>query len=270
MRSLFVIRYEPGAFCWVGLATPEPTGAKAFYERVFSWQSEDLPAGEVGTYTSLRRDGQEVAILYQQTREARAARAAPHWTPYIAVEDAAASALRAQELGGAPVRDPHDLADAGRVAAVKDPFGAIVSLWQPRADARAEVIGDLGALWWHELVTADVDRAKIFYGELLGWEYQTDADGSATISNADSCIGTMREQREQGNMPANCWIPYFGVESAPRIQRRAEQNGGRTLTAPDDSPFGRTAVLADQQGAAFGLLEPSVVVSRSADVAAQA
>jgi predicted enzyme related to lactoylglutathione lyase len=43
--------YEPGAFCWVGLATCHPAGAKAIYTSVFGWQSADLPADEVGTYT---------------------------------------------------------------------------------------------------------------------------------------------------------------------------------------------------------------------------
>jgi uncharacterized protein len=262
MQSLSVIQYELGALCWVGLATSEPTAAKTFYERVFGWQSEDLAAGEAGLYTSLRRDGTEVAILYRQTREARAARAAPHWTPYIAVEDADRTALRACELGGALLREPHDLAGAGRVAAVRDPLGAIVSLWQPRARPGPEVIGDLGALWWHELVTVDIDEAKTFYAELLGWNCQADANGSATISTRGSCIATMREQGERNDAPANCWIPYFGAESAERARQDAEQGGGRTLTAPGDSPFGRTALLADEQGAVFGVLEPAVALSR--------
>jgi predicted enzyme related to lactoylglutathione lyase len=150
-------RYEPGAFCRVGLASSDPAGAKGFYETLFGWQSEDLPAGELGTVTTLRRDGSEVAILYRQTREARAARAAPHWTPVISVEDADASALRAQELGAGRLREPLDLPNAGRVAALRDPTGDIVSLWQPRSHGGAERFNDLGALCWHELVTTDIN-----------------------------------------------------------------------------------------------------------------
>jgi len=58
-------------------------------------------------YTTLRRSGEEVAILYMQQPEARAAGAPPHWTSYISVEDADATAARAGELGGAAVfREP--------------------------------------------------------------------------------------------------------------------------------------------------------------------
>ena len=247
--------YDPGAFCWAGLATSDPDGAKAFYESLFEWQNEDLPAGQFGTYTSLRRDGSEVAILYRQTREARAARAAPHWTPYVSVEDADASALRARELGGTLLREPLDLGDAGRVVALWDPVGAIFSLWQPRSHSGAEFVNDLGALCWHELATLDLDRAKSFYGKLLGWEYETDSSGYTTVTNAGSPIGTIRERREEEDVSASSWIPSFGIESVQRTQQTAERSGGRTMTAPADSPIGRTALLADPQGATFAVLD---------------
>jgi len=30
-------RYEPGTFCWAGLATSDPAAATAFYARLFDW-----------------------------------------------------------------------------------------------------------------------------------------------------------------------------------------------------------------------------------------
>jgi uncharacterized protein len=251
------VRYQPGAFCWVGLATSDPSAAKAFYASLFGWQSEDLPAGEFGTYTTLRRDGREVAILHRQTREARAARAAPHWTPYVSVADADESALRVRALGGTLLREPHDLVDAGRVAAVRDPVGGIVSLRQARTHHGSELVNEAGALCWHELATLDVDRAKSFYGELLGWRYETDSSGSTTITNAGSPIGTLCQRREHERTAGSRWIPYFGVESAQSTQQKAERSGARILVPPVDSPIGRTAVLTDPQGATFALLERS-------------
>jgi uncharacterized protein len=245
----------PGTFCWVGLASSDPTDAEAFYANVFGWQSEDLPAGDFGTYAALRCNGREVGILYRQTREARAAQAAPHWTAYVSVEDAGASALLMRELGGAVLRDPLDLADAGRVAAVRDPFGAIFSLWQPRAHAGAEVVDDVGALSWHELVTPNVERAKSFYAALLGWEYEAGPSRLTTIRNAGSRIGTMREVSQREGASASSWISYFGVASAHDAQQTAERNGGRTMTAAADGPIGRTALLADRQRATFAVLE---------------
>ena len=249
-------RYEPGTFCWVGLATSDPASATAFYTGLFGWHAEDFEAGAAGTYTTLRRGGGDVAILYMQQPEARAAGAPPHWTSYISVEDAEATAARADQLGGAAVfREPFDVLDAGRVAAIRDPTGAIVSLWQPRQRIGATLVNEVGALCWNELVTTDVERAKSFFGELLGWEYETADSGYASIINAGRDNGGMRAQteRERGTPPS--WLPYFTVESADAAARQAEQLGGRTLLPNTEIHIGRFALIADRQAAAFAVFE---------------
>jgi uncharacterized protein len=207
-------QYEPGTFCWVGLGTSDPVAAEAFYRRLFGWQAASMPSGEAGTYTALRHRGMDVAILYIQTRAARAAATPPHWTSYISVDEADATAKRAGELGGAAVfREPFDVSNAGRVAAIRDPTGAIVSLWQPRARIGAALVNDVGALCGNELATTSVERAKSFFGELLGWEYETDDGGYTTVTNAGRSNGGMRRQTEaERAFPPN-WLPYFTVES---------------------------------------------------------
>jgi uncharacterized protein len=249
-------RYEPGTFCWVGLATSDPGSAKAFYTGLFGWHAEHLEAGTAGAYTTLRHGGREVAILYLQQREARAAGAPPHWTSYISVEDAEATAARAGELGGAAAfRAPFDVLDAGRVAAIRDPTGAIVSLWQPRARIGATLVNDVGALCWNELATTDIGRAKSFFGELLGWEYETDDSGYVSIINAGRRNGGIREQTEAERGTPPSWLPYFSVESADEAARDAERLGGHTLLPTTALHIGRFAVIADRQGAAFAVFE---------------
>jgi uncharacterized protein len=249
-------RYEPGTFCWAGLATSDPAAATAFYTSLFSWEAEPLPAGKAGMYTIVRHTGQDVAILYRQTAQARAAGAPPHWTSYISIEDADTAAARAGELGGAAVfREPFDVPDAGRVAAIRDPAGAIVSLWQPRSRIGATLVNDVGALCWNELATTDVERAKSFFGELLGWEYETNDGGGATIKNAGRRNGGMREQtRQERGIPPN-WLPYFTVENADDAARQAKQVGGRRLLPATEIRSGRFAVIADPQGATFAVFE---------------
>jgi predicted enzyme related to lactoylglutathione lyase len=249
-------RYDPGAFCWVGLATSDPAAATAFYTSLFDWSAEELQAGDAGTFTMLRRGGHDVATLYRQQPQARAAGAPPHWTSYISVEDAEATAKRAGELGGAAVfREPFDVLDAGRVAAIRDPTGAIVSLWQPRSRIGATLVNDVGALCWNELATTDLDRATAFFGELLGWEYETGEGGYVSIMNAGRQNGAMREQSErERDIPPN-WLPYFNVDKADEAARRAEDLGARRLISITETHAGRFAVLADPQGAAFALFE---------------
>ena len=249
-------RYEPGTFCLVGLATSDPPAATSFYASLFGWDAEELSAGAVGSYTVLRRGGREVAILYRQTPQARAAGAPPHWTSYISIEDADATAARSAELGGGAVfREAFDVLDAGRVAAIRDPTGAIVSLWQPRSLSGAALVNDVGAWCWNELATSDVERAKAFFGVLLGWEYETEERGYDSIKNAGILTGGIREQteRERGNPPN--WLPHFTVENVDEAARQAEQVGGRRLLPTTDVQTGRIAVIADPQGAAFAAYE---------------
>jgi uncharacterized protein len=248
-------RYGHGTFCWVGLATSDTVGAKDFYARLFRWETQDLPAGETRAYTALRVDGHDVAVLYRQTDEARSAGTPPHWTAYISVEDAEAIAARACQLGGALLREPFDVIDAGRVAAVQDPLGAIVSLWHARSRNGAALVNAPGALCWNELVTTDVERSKSFYGALLGWDYESGDSGYTTIRNAGRPNGGMRlhAEHERG---APMWLPYFMVQDADAAARTAQRARGRVLATTTESTIGRYAVIADPQGAQFAVLEP--------------
>jgi uncharacterized protein len=203
--------YQPGTFCWVGLATSDPASATSFYTSLFGWQAEELAAGEVGTFALLRQGGKEVAILYRQTAEARAADAPPHWTSYISVKDVDATAARANELGGAAVfRAPFDVLDAGRVAAISDPTGAIVSLWQPRSRIGATLVNDVGALCWNELATTDIERAKLFFADLFGWEYDG-AGGYVSINNAGVLVPPAEARNGRFAVIADPQVAAFAV-----------------------------------------------------------
>jgi predicted enzyme related to lactoylglutathione lyase len=249
-------RYAPGSFCWVGLATSDPAGATAFYTRLFGWHAEDLSAGQAGRFTMLRHSGQDVAMLYRQTPEARAAGAPPHWTAYISVADADATAAQANELGGAAVfREPFDVVDAGRVAAIRDPTGAVVSLWQPGTRIGAALVNDVGAWCWNELASTNVEQTKRFFAALLGWDYETDDSGHTMIINAGRINGTIREQSQHERGVEPNWLPYFTVENAERATQEAERAYGRRLTPPIERKSGRVTVIADPQGAAFGVFE---------------
>jgi uncharacterized protein len=249
-------RYDPGTFCWVGLATSDVDAAKAFYGSLFGWEAKDLQAGDAGAYTTLRHGGEDVAILYRQQPQARAAGAPPHWTSYISVEDADATAARAEELGGAAVfRAPFDVLDAGRVAAIRDPTGAIVSLWQPRSRIGATLVNDRGALCWNELTTTDVELAMQFFRELLGWEYETDDSGYVSVMNAGNLNAGMREHARHERRVAPAWLPYFTVESADVAAHGATRLGGRRIAPTTEGRSGRWAILADPQDAAFAVFE---------------
>ena len=88
-----------------------------------------LPPDAGAHYFMARIDGSLVAAVGPRPEALPAAAA---WNTYVAVDDADAAARRAQELGGAVVMGPMDVGEAGRMAAIADPEGALFFVWEAR------------------------------------------------------------------------------------------------------------------------------------------
>jgi hypothetical protein len=54
-------------------------------------------------------------------------------------------------------------------------------------------------------------------------------------------------------MPAN-WLTYFGVSDTDASLAKAVELGGSVVKEAFDTPNGRIAILADDQGAVFGIV----------------
>ena len=116
-----------------------------------------------------------------------------------------------------------------------------------------------GVFSWCELMTTDVDAAKKFYTQLLGW---TTADLSVmegmkytVIKAGDLEIGGMMPVPPQNaGMPPH-WGTYITVDDVDATARRAEQLGAKTLVPPTDIPnVGRFYVFQDPQGAVISAI----------------
>jgi uncharacterized protein len=121
---------EPGAMAWNELNTRDPEAAKAFYGEVFGWSFEEKEFEGAGTYTTIASDGETVGGLSDMT-ERTPAEVPAHWLVYFAVEDAEATIAKAKDQGGEIPAGPFDIAEVGRIAVVKDPFGAFFAVIQP-------------------------------------------------------------------------------------------------------------------------------------------
>ncbi|MEH0937981.1 VOC family protein [Micromonospora psammae] len=116
----------PGAMTWNELVSPDPEGAKVFYELVFGWHPEDQPMGDI-TYTGWRCGARIVAGMMPPLGDGYPADLPAYWSVYFAVADADATAARAAELGGTILVPPRDI-PTGRTAALRDPHGALFSI----------------------------------------------------------------------------------------------------------------------------------------------
>jgi predicted enzyme related to lactoylglutathione lyase len=243
-----VDRYPQGTFSWIDLGTTDVEGAKAFYGGLFGWQMEDLATAR-GGYTLCRLQGRDVAGIHRHAEDEGTG-----WGSSITVEDVDRAAARARELGAAVLAEPFDVPDAGRTAVVRDPSGAVVSLWQARGHAGAGLVNEVGTWTWNELVSPDLPAATAFYARLFGWGAR-DIPGPlprTSFSLGDLLVGGGHAPTPQEGEAAR-WTISFMVADADQSAARVQELGGSVLLPPMDIPVGRFAIVADPAGASFSV-----------------
>jgi predicted enzyme related to lactoylglutathione lyase len=249
--------HKPGTFCWTDLSTTSTGEAKRFYSEILGWTYDEVPMGPGQTYSMAKKGGQEVGAIGGQSPDDKKRGAPPHWNNYVAVKSAAETAARAERLGGKLLAPAFDVMDAGRMAVLQDPQGAILSIWEPKNHQGAQLLMEPGSMCWNELLTRDLDAAGRFYGELFGWKTKTDDKMDYTLFMLDDqhVAGTMAIRPEWGPM-APGWMVYFEIADVDRAAAEAGRRGAKVLVPPKDIPsVGRFTTMMDPQGAAVSLIQ---------------
>ena len=251
--------YRPGVPCWVASVHPDPQKAVNFYTQLFGWEAEEtMGSDSPDKYYMCTLRGRAVAAVGSQRGGG-----APAWITHIWVESADEIALKVTEAGGSVVVEALDLLDAGRMAVVADPGGAVFGLWQPEEHRGAEVVNEQGAWAMSMLNTCDPEGAKAFYGAVFGWE--TDMFGEVALWRLPGYVGGEPSQpvprdvigvtvpmSEDGSTPPH-WSVNFWVADADATANAAEKLGGAMVVPPFDTEISRDAVIADPQGAVFSV-----------------
>jgi len=116
-----------------------------------------------------------------------------------------------------------------------------------------------GTFCWNELATRDLEGAKRFYTELLGWQLKgSDAAGMAyheiVAPNGEHIGGLYQMGPEYGDAPAH-WMAYVAVPDVDARAARVESLGGKVCVPPTDIPnVGRFCVINDPSGATLSLI----------------
>jgi uncharacterized protein len=121
---------------------------------------------------------------------------------------------------------------------------------------------------WYELASADLKASQAFYADLLGWVWQDSGMEGMTylLAKHDSAMVAGLFSAEMGRSPG--WLTYFAVDNADDSTGLAASLGAQTLMPPTDIPgTGRFALLADPQGASFGILQPLPMADGSGSAA---
>lgn len=266
--------YPAGVPCWVDTFQPDAAAAATFYGELFGWEFEQrAPDGEI-EYLVARLRGSAVCAVAPQPPGAPPQAT---WNTYVAVASADEAVERVKAAAGELLAGPFDVRDAGRMAVIADPAGAVLHLWQAGTRKGAQLVNAPGSWNWSNLETGDAAVVQDFYWEVFGWEADAMSFGGADSamlrlpgygdflaardpeigrrhaasgvpSGFSDAIGWIVAPPDDG---ASRWSVTFAVEDPDAIAAHAAELGGSVVVEPYDVAPVRIAVLRDPQGARF-------------------
>ena len=118
-----------------------------------------------------------------------------------------------------------------------------------------------GRFVWYELMTTDMEAAKAFYAEVIGWgtqdasmpgmAYTLFTAGGTSVSGL---MGLSEDARKSGLRPS--WLGYVGVNDVDAAADRIKELGGAVHVPPTDIPnISRFSIAVDPQMATIALFK---------------
>ncbi|MFI9546986.1 VOC family protein [Streptomyces sp. NPDC052016] len=231
--------YAEGVPCWVDAQLPDVEAGQRFYGALFGWTFETAYGAAVWALL----DGEPVAALAHKAD----GRMPTVWTVYFATPDAEATTRRIRAAGGQVVTAPFPVHGLGTAALATDPEGAVFGLWQAAGHQGFGVRHRPGAFAWAQLYARDTETVNTFYGHLFH----------------DALFGP-GARPDFGRVPVTDVFPevmpphflvHFGVEDCEAALGAVSRLGGRVQAGPFTASYGTVAVVTDNQGASFAVLQ---------------
>jgi uncharacterized protein len=120
--------------------------------------------------------------------------------------------------------------------------------------------GSHGKFYWNELMTNDVERAKKFYADTMGWSYDAMPMGPGMTywiaKMGDDPVGGILDVGGPG-APTG-WMAYIAVDDVDARVKKAVKAGAKLMKPAFDVPgVGRIAMLTEPGGAHIGWMTPA-------------
>jgi predicted enzyme related to lactoylglutathione lyase len=123
--------------------------------------------------------------------------------------------------------------------------------------------GSHGTFYWNELMTRDVEGAKKFYADTLGWSYDAmpmpGGGGTYWLATMDGePVGGILDisAPDFGQVPES-WMAYIAVDDVDARVAKAVKAGAKLMKPVFDVPgVGRIAILLQPDGAGVGWMTP--------------
>ncbi|RFU83849.1 VOC family protein [Streptomyces triticagri] len=256
--------FREGVPCWVDAQLPDVAAGRRFYGELFGWTFDETEGPEAGRYVQAYGEGRPVAALAPK----RDGRMPTVWTVYLATADARATAARIKDAGGQLVTEPVRVGPAGTMALAADPEGAVFGLWQGDEHPGFGKQREPDSYCWTEVYSRDKALVDPFYEDVFGFDaLEIEEAGvpfriwspAGTEAGPETAVGgrSLVTGEFAAEMPGH-FLVYFSVTDCDATVAATRRLGGRVRVEPLDTPFGRMAVLADDQRAVFAVLEEPV------------
>lgn len=234
------VRLRPGDLSYTAVWTPDAAAAERFYAAVLGWETEGDHDGRGRRVTNLRTamgifGGMPSTLFFAAV-----------------VEDADAAAERVRAAGGT-AGDPTDM-PYGRLVDCHDDQGLAFALHQP-APGGSTIGPDTGAageLAYVAVQTPDTERARAFYGSVLGWEFvagTTPGNWHVEVGGEPTRPAMVGLGRHPGPPVV---LPMFSVTDVHAALDAVRAAGG-TAAEPEAAGYGTVSECTDDQGGRFYL-----------------
>jgi predicted enzyme related to lactoylglutathione lyase len=260
-RNLMPTRDEAwpaGTPNWVDLSADDPNAAAEFYSQLLGWTVDAAPDDAQG-YRIATQDGRPAAGIGPKPMPEMPS----NWATYIATDDADKTAEAIKAAGGSLHMEPFDVETStgnhGRMFFGTAPDESTFGVWQAGDHIGANIVNEAGTLSWNELHSRDLDSAKKFYGDVFGYSFDDMSSDDFTYfifkrSSDNEGVGGMGTADMLPEGVPSVWLTWFSVDSCDDSVAKVKELGGTVRMEPNDSPFGRMAVVEGAQGEVFGVI----------------
>ncbi len=228
-----------GGIGYASLWVADADRAAAFFSQVLGWRA--VPSG-----TGYQVEGRRIhhGIVPMPGR--------PTLFLAFAVRDIAEATRNVREAGGEAgevTAQPYGLASM-----CTDNQGASFTVYQPSegvgGSAATPATGRPGDLSYVTMEVPGSERARSFYGRVLGWRFSPGSvPGGWQVEDAEPMVGLSGGHSDCTNVPV-----YQTGDIAATLALVREAGG--TSSGPEARPYGLLADCTDDQGVRFGLWQP--------------
>ena len=239
-----------GTPIWIDLNT-DVARAGAFYGEVLGWVLQSMGPDFGGWQQVFAASGEAVGAVGPGDTGGP-------WQVFLRSDDVDADVARLTEAGCTLTLPAGDVGELGRAAALVDPTGAPVALWQPGTHTGFDGLGAHGTPVWFEINTPDTEALEALYTGVypLTAEPMEGFNYRVVHGEGRPRFGLFGTDVSWNGKEAS-WTVYFQVDDADSAAGRVRAAGGEVLQGPIDSPFGRILVCRDPMGTAFELIQGS-------------